>query len=105
MFRNYTRLGIKHVKKKVTTKCLEKCLGSKHIFYSVVNKHVNSTKHISIGRFHWNSIPYAHPYSCSMTEQTRLNPAMIPDSSVQSGSPEVQNHAHPYHGVQWCRNI
>lgn len=35
MFRNYTRLGIKHVKKKVTTKCLEKCLGSKHIFYSV----------------------------------------------------------------------
>lgn len=42
MFRNYTRLGIKHVKKKVTTKCLEKCLGSKHIFYSVCKDYLQN---------------------------------------------------------------
>lgn len=35
MFRNLTCLGIKHIKKSVTTKRLEKCLCSKHIFYSV----------------------------------------------------------------------
>lgn len=74
-------------------------------FYSIVNKHFNSTKHISTGRFHLNSIPYARLYLCSMTEQTRLNHAKIPDSWVLSGSSEVQNHAHRYHEVQWCRNI
>lgn len=43
MFRNLTCLGIKHIKKSVTTKRLEKCLCSKHIFYSV---------HAASQRFH-----------------------------------------------------
>jgi hypothetical protein len=37
MFRNLTCLGVKHIKKKVTTKCLEKCLDSKHIFNNVMS--------------------------------------------------------------------
>jgi hypothetical protein len=40
MFRNLTCLGVKHIKKKVTTKCLEKCLDSKHIFYSVSSQNL-----------------------------------------------------------------